>query len=198
MTSKGKDRVRKMKEVKNDRRSRYTKMVLQRSLLELMKQKPITKISITELCKNADVNRTTFYSHFLDQLDLLASVEEEAFSWARSMVDRLNGRTSKDERLQILTNVFEYCVQNSNHLQVLMSDKGDIDFQKKLVHLVFEQCGLAQEDINTSDMETKKYYFVFVIDGSIGIIQSWLNDGMKKPPREMAEIILNMTAQIQY
>lgn len=187
-----------MKEVKNDRRSRYTIMVLQESLIELMKQKPITKISITELCKNADVNRTTFYSHFADQFELLASIEEKSLSWARGMIDSLNDRTGRDERLQILANIFEYLVQNSNHLQVLMSDKGDIDFQKKIVHLVFEQCGLAQDNMNSSDMETKKYYFVFVINGSIGIIQSWLSDGMKKPPYEMAEIILNMTEQIQY
>ena len=48
-----------MSEKKIDRRVRYTKMVLRESLLELMKTKPVVKITTTELCKHADINRNT-------------------------------------------------------------------------------------------------------------------------------------------
>ncbi len=186
-----------MKEVKNDRKSRYTRMVLQNSLIELMKKKPITKISITELCKNADINRTTFYSHFSDQYDLLKSIENETLLWADDMLNSLHGKTNQAETLKIIEEVFEYLVENSNHLQILMSDKGDIDFQKKIFSLIYEQCGLLPTNVSVSDIETKKYYFTFLINGSIGVIQSWMNDGLKKSPKEMAEIILNMTTQIR-
>ena len=60
-----------MKELKMDRKTRYTRMVLQDSLIELMKEKPISKITIKELCEKADINRTTFYAHYTDQYDLL-------------------------------------------------------------------------------------------------------------------------------
>lgn len=48
-----------MKEIKESRKTRYTRMVLQDSLTELMKQKPISKITIKEICENADINRTS-------------------------------------------------------------------------------------------------------------------------------------------
>ena len=38
-----------------DRRVKFTKMVLRESLLELMREKPIGEITVTELCKNARV-----------------------------------------------------------------------------------------------------------------------------------------------
>ena len=38
-----------------DRRVKFTKMVLRESLLELMREKPIGEITVTELCKNAAV-----------------------------------------------------------------------------------------------------------------------------------------------
>ena len=68
--------------MKENRKTRYTKMVLQNSLFELMEKKPIEKITIKELCENADINRTTFYAHYSDQYDLLAKIENETISWA--------------------------------------------------------------------------------------------------------------------
>jgi AcrR family transcriptional regulator len=64
-------------EIKMSRKTRYTRKALRDSLVELMKDKPITKITIKELCENADVNRTTFYAHYRDQYDLLQQIEEE-------------------------------------------------------------------------------------------------------------------------
>ena len=49
---------------RSDRRVRYTKTVLKQSLLELMKDRPIGKITVTEICRLADVNRNTFYAHY--------------------------------------------------------------------------------------------------------------------------------------
>ncbi|HCA30580.1 MAG TPA: TetR/AcrR family transcriptional regulator, partial [Ruminococcaceae bacterium] len=66
-----------MRKMKESRKTRYTRMVLQDSLLELMKNKPISKITIKELCETADINRTTFYAHYRDQYDLLRTIEGE-------------------------------------------------------------------------------------------------------------------------
>ncbi|WP_306663957.1 TetR/AcrR family transcriptional regulator [Robertmurraya korlensis] len=62
---------------KLDRRKRYTKMVLKESLMNLLKQKPISSITIKEVCELADINRSTFYAHYSDQYELLYSIEEE-------------------------------------------------------------------------------------------------------------------------
>ena len=66
-----------MSSKKIDRRKKYTRMVLKESLLEILKSKPITSITVKEICERADINRSTFYSHFNDQFDLLFQIEEE-------------------------------------------------------------------------------------------------------------------------
>ena len=66
--------------MKESRKTRYTRMALEDSLIELMTKKPISKITIKELCENADINRTTFYSHYSDQYDLLRQIEDDALS----------------------------------------------------------------------------------------------------------------------
>ncbi len=62
---------------KLDRRTRYTKMVICDALLTLMEQKPFGKISVTEVCKKADINRGTFYLHYLDLEDVLDQLLQE-------------------------------------------------------------------------------------------------------------------------
>ena len=63
--------------VGEDRRVQYTKMFLREALIELMKEKPIGKVTPTELCRRADINRNTFYSHYSCAEDLLRSIEDE-------------------------------------------------------------------------------------------------------------------------
>jgi AcrR family transcriptional regulator len=49
---------------KQDRRTRYTRQTIKDTFLELLKQKGFTKITVTEICKNAETNRTDrFYLH---------------------------------------------------------------------------------------------------------------------------------------
>lgn len=54
-----------------DRRKRYTRKVLKESLISLLKDKPISSVTVKEICELADINRSTFYTHYNDQFDLL-------------------------------------------------------------------------------------------------------------------------------
>ncbi len=49
-----------------------TKKWIAEAMNELMKQKPIHKIRVTDICKAADIQRPTFYYHFKDKYDLIA------------------------------------------------------------------------------------------------------------------------------
>ena len=51
---------------KEDRRVRYTKQAIRDGFLRLLAEKPIEKISVTEICREADINRGTFYAHYSD------------------------------------------------------------------------------------------------------------------------------------
>ena len=48
---------------KLDRRTRYTRQTIRDTLLELMAHKPFPRITVTEVCKLAEINRGTFYLH---------------------------------------------------------------------------------------------------------------------------------------
>ena len=86
-----------MKEMKLDRKTRYTRKALSDSLIELMRDRPFIKITIMDLCEKADVNRTTFYAHYRDSYDLLLQIEEETLAYFEDMLNKYESRRSKRE-----------------------------------------------------------------------------------------------------
>lgn len=180
-----------------DRKSRYTRRVLQESLLDLMKEKPVAKITIKELCENADINRTTFYAHYTDPCQLLRTIEDETLSWAEEMIHTLLRQSDPSETLKIIEGIMQYFADNRKQIQVLMSEQGDIGFQKQLLTLIYSKCLLTPSDAQRADRLIREYPFIFVVNGSIGLIQHWMKNDLNKPVREMAEIILHMAANIR-
>ena len=60
-----------------DRRVRRTKQLIKQSLIELMHEKPFKDITVKDITERADLNRGTFYLHYVDIYDLLSKIEDE-------------------------------------------------------------------------------------------------------------------------
>jgi AcrR family transcriptional regulator len=117
---------------KGSRKTRYTKRILRESLMELMKTKPISTISIKEICAHADIGRSTFYTHFADQYDLLNKTQEETLAFIDNVHTKYSFyKNGKRESLQMLEEILQYIADNNKSIYVLFSENGDVSFQKK-------------------------------------------------------------------
>lgn len=78
--------------VKEDLRIVRTRKLLSNTLLDMMEEESIEKISVIELCNRAMVNRATFYAHFEDKYHLLTFALEE-------LKDELYAKFTKEAKL---------------------------------------------------------------------------------------------------
>jgi len=62
---------------REDRRTRYTKQVIHEAFFALLGEGGFDKITVTGLCRRADINRGTFYLHYVDKFALLDEVIDE-------------------------------------------------------------------------------------------------------------------------
>jgi len=176
------------------RKVRYTKMVLRDSLMELMKTKSILSITIKDVCELADVSRSTFYTHYKDQYDLLRQIEEETLAYFEDMLDKYREKHSKTEITQMVEEMLTYIANNGNSIQVLLSENGDIDFQKKMFrHFTNHNQITKLVSEKQQDNETKAYYSVFLINGFIGVVQHWLKNDPSMPVPQLTKMLLNWT-----
>ena len=70
-----------------DRRVLYTKKMITDTFLQLLSYKDIKKITVREICKEADINRATFYRYYLDVYDLLDHIQTDFVNDLKRVVD---------------------------------------------------------------------------------------------------------------
>lgn len=175
------------KKEKVDRRVRYTKMVLRESLLDLMKQKPIGKITPTELCRHADINRNTFYTHYNSTESLLHSIEDELYEQVKSSVER---SLRQEEISSLLTDICQVIYDNGDLCKILFSDYGDKDFLMRITHLAHDRAIAEWISAGMEDNEElTEMLFTYFTSGSVSIIQKWIQGDIKKSPQEIALFI---------
>ena len=86
--------------------SQMTKRALVASLKDLLAEKPLDKITVTDLTEHCGVNRMTFYYHFKDIYDLV--------EWAciESATRALAGQKTYDTWQEGLQQIFEAVLEN--------------------------------------------------------------------------------------
>lgn len=175
---------------RDDRRVKYTKMVLKESFIKLLEKKEISHISIKEICEDADINRTTFYAHYNDQYDLLRKIENELLDNIGSHLDQIDGNINA---IALAEEIFDYLKENAKLCKLLLSERGDFTFQKRVMVLVYDKIIAEITGDNSITKEDAEYVYAFTITGCVGIVQKWLDEDMKKTSYFMAEMVINLT-----
>ncbi|UKI19748.1 MAG: TetR/AcrR family transcriptional regulator [Oscillospiraceae bacterium] len=107
-----------------NQRVRLSKMLLKNALIKLLKEKPLEKITIYELCAEAQLNRVTFYKYYGSQYDLLTDIENDCF---RKLEEILSDNGSDGE--DCLCRMLEALLGDEEHFKVLINSLPDKDFQ---------------------------------------------------------------------
>ncbi len=184
------------KQVKVDRRVKYTKLILSESLKELLIEKPIEKITVKEICEKADVNRGTFYSHYSDQYDLYNDVVEEIILNALQYLGEVMDYEPHDT-LNAAIMLYRYIRENHGLIHSLL--KGRVcfatDTYESPIDRVIYRVYLGEIRKNVPNPRMLDMAYQFVAAANLTLIRFWLNTGMKESPEEMASIAMKLTAK---
>jgi hypothetical protein len=184
-----------MKNEKIDRRVKYTTMLLRESLIRLMETYPISRISVKMLCEDADINRSTFYAHYIDQYDLLHKNEQEFLTEFR---DYLRMQPTAEQSIwaeKIMQQLFEYVGNNASLFRVLLSENGDPEFQSSVMALAQEKIISSLRSDPDIDSRTSDYMQSFIIAGALKVLQKWIQDGAIESSQQMAKLVSNLLFQ---
>lgn len=184
-----------MKNQKEDRRVKYTKMVLKESLIDLLSKKDIAAVTIKQICEKADINRATFYSHYADQYDLLRKIEDEFLENVKVYIAIFKQKKADAVLVEVLEKIFEYIKDNAKLCRHLLSQQGNLEFQKRIMMLIYDTNIVIKPGESLKKGE-EEYMYSFIITGCVGVIHKWLEEGMKQSSRTMAAMIFNSVKRL--
>lgn len=162
-----------VKKLKIDRRTRYTVQVIKDAFLELSQTQPYAKITVSNLCRQAEITRSTFYLHFDNLTAVLNAVLEDAllFTATPQPTSTLETPISVDalKKNESLLPACQRIADASKYHQLLMDD-GLSDYiigriiaheRHKIVPSIQKRTGLSEAEAET--------LFIYAIHGSFAI-----------------------------
>ena len=162
----------------SDRRIRYTKQVIKDSLFELMKETPVEKITVKELCTAADINRSTFYAHYDTLTALLEEIEVEK---SRELFDTLSALWVGENYFpNVLDGVLKYLKEHPVMRDIFLNTKVAGNGLAMLLQ-GNENDSITQwtKDGNVSRQQAQ-WIYLFLVSGMKEVLRKWFADGMKE------------------
>lgn len=165
--------------MKHEIASMNTKKALAASLKKYMAQKPLSKVTISEIIADCDVNRKTFYYHFEDIYALLKwMLEQEAIK----IVKQFDLLTDYKEAILF---VMDYVEENAHILNCAYDSVGRdelkrffyadfIDIMNKLIGDAQRECGVSVND------DFKSFLSNLYTEALAGVLIDWFRSAQKR------------------
>lgn len=168
----------------NNKRKKDSKEKIEKTFIQLIQTKEIDEVTVTDICKLSNLNRSTFYSNYIDIYDLAEKVKDRmANEFASMYINNLDN--------------FKQNSNPENYLKMFKHIKDNQIFYKTYFKL---ESSTFISPIKKYDNElAKKYYDNKNIDyhieffraGLNAVIKKWLLNGCKESPEEISEVIIS-------
>lgn len=166
-----------------NRKTKIIKQALKDSLLELLEEKPLTSVSVRNLCDRADINRSTFYAHYEDINALVAEMEEDFISH----VVFFDGNQPTEDNPASVEKYVHY-VKENQRLFLLLLDNGKLS-SSFLAHS-------AKMNYYETDFHYYTMLAAYTVYGSISALSYWLKNPGSRTEQEMAQLIYRCSCAI--
>ena len=179
-----------------DRWVRKTRRQLRECLISLLKEKKVQDITVRELTDMADLNRGTFYLHYKDVFDLLEKTEAELQDEFNQLVLKHDAVDLKQRPAVIFNEIYSLVYENADLIEILLGENGDLNFVNRLKKLIREKCLKDwMEVFRTGNPAVFDAFFSYIASGCVGLVQYWLQTGLKETPQQMAKLTEQIITQ---
>lgn len=174
---------------KNNKQYKWSTVLLENALLELIEKLPFKKLTVKKICEKAGLNCSTFYAHYSDIYEMLERTELNLYH------ELLEHYSVMDISAPFTT---EFFMPFLEHLKAHKGFYNAILHSRINFYIVYGYDGLLDRVIRPRLQasgirdETKILYcFIFVQSGFTMLIKKWIEEGCTMPVEQMADLFLD-------
>ena len=171
----------------NGSQNTYLKVCIRDSLFTLLEDRPIEKISITEIVALAGVSRMSFYRHYQTKEEIIITYIRDTFE---QYIDTI--KSQNFDSFELASGLF-FRFFKENHGNVLSL------INNELFHLflpvfsgflqTFNQVFDQSPDIPERHL---KFYYSYNAGGLLNLVHEWMKNGMLESEADMSQILKNV------
>ena len=160
-----------------------------KALTELLKEKPLSAISVSEITQKAGVSRMTFYRNYETKEEIFGKYLDYQFDlFHREVAGK--GRHASFIQYDIILLGFDFFRRNADLVRCLLENNMSSGLREKIV----------QNELNLSlssrDDEESRYTTIAYASALFGVMTTWVQEDMKEDPGKLARLICDLYQQM--
>ncbi|MGX8688756.1 MAG: TetR/AcrR family transcriptional regulator [bacterium] len=173
---------------KINQRVAVTKRLLKESLIEILSKKTIRKVTVTELCLRAGINRSTFYAHYRIPSDILTEIKKD---FSAALAESSRSKNQKGFSYEKLKDICRFIYDNRSLQKIILLNSSDDEVLEAALESSIEIWG-PEKDIDylrRTDRDSAVLIRSFYYYGIYHLLREWTIHEFDKTPEEVARII---------
>lgn len=176
------------------RSSIRSKNLIKKAVAKLIHEKEISKITVSDVIRVADISRGTFYAHYPDIQSVLEQIETEEVKKLVTLVNRSRGTDSdiKDTK-QFLSIICNHIYEDFDYYKMLMQSCFLNNYLSRIIDIYYEETLARLMSIDESNDEIKVItYLTYVTAGAKELFIAWLDEKIESSPDDLAASIAKL------
>lgn len=166
-----------------------TRRLLINALTELIVVGGYEAVTIREIVRKAEVNRSTFYLHFRDKQDIMTQMQDDILNELKASLKHpmytyesaINDYKISNKPIRSHVSMFEHVQRHATLYQKLLNEK---DFREHVTQVIKAEVLRFRDSV---------WEATFMANGAVGVILYWLEGSMKETITEMSLWLTQIT-----
>ncbi|MBR6872708.1 MAG: TetR/AcrR family transcriptional regulator C-terminal domain-containing protein [Ruminococcus sp.] len=176
-----------MPDKKTDPRTAKTRRAIFEALAELLTEKELRKVTVHDISERAQINRVTFYNHFLDVYDLNDKLETGILTEMGMLMLRMQELPSGE----IMSALIDYADSNRPVFRLIFSPNVTVQLRTKFERLfegVFRQTQAEKQNSDIRDT-LLEYRCCYRSHGCLAVLERWVRGDFSEPKAFVLEAL---------
>ena len=161
-----------------------SRKLINAALADLLQEKPLDKITVTDVVNRAQINRGTFYAHYADIPDVINHLIQQTFSQIQEALSGQDYAVTDIPRV-LLSRLQAFLEEDLDFYRKIMSSSAAPLMQEQLVKIVLEYLSQREAEFGFRDHEQYMLVMRFCAGGLSNLYRDWFAGDLSFPLDEL-------------
>ncbi len=173
---------------KNAARSRH---LIKQAFAELLNEKDLAKITVTDIVERANISRGTFYAHYLDVYDLYAAIQSNIVEAINETINEVGVDNIILDPGDVIRESIQFLNQNKNYYKLFLTSSHGENLIRRIISLAEEMFELEISALFTGEKAAEHIcHLYYTLGGFRNILIHWFYDNMDITSEQCADYLI--------
>lgn len=172
-----------------DRRVIKTKRAIKAAFTQLLTEKNINDITVSDIAALADINRKTFYNYYAGVYEVVDEIENDIVSRFDAMLTELDFTKNAGRPYMVFKKLTAVINTDTEFFGYLMSMNANVSLSAKIVDMLKAKTKAILQKYMDADDRKLDLMLEFMVTGVVAVYRRWYNSDRREPIEEISDSI---------